>query len=257
MGLVSLYLFTLLGGLAAGTYVMEACLLRKREGDRPWLIPVVVVMLFAIGVAAAATHVSSIPRALSALTGGTMNFGSGMVREVLVAGLFLVLALIDMIIVLVKKDSPDALRIVTAIVGIVCIVFMGTAYIDVYGVAIWTNAPATVVSFIGGALAMGIAAYALLAPASYTDGAVRITAIVANIVLAIGIVLEIMAFSGAGADVMMQVVGLIVAPVASLALVFASAKFANQRTLAAIVCVLAIVGVAVARWSFYAVCTVL
>ena len=50
MGLTSLFLFTLLGGLAAGAYVFDTCFNRKREGDRPWLMPVVVVVLFAVGL---------------------------------------------------------------------------------------------------------------------------------------------------------------------------------------------------------------
>ena len=49
MGLESLFLFTLLGGLAAGAYVFETCFQRIRKGERPWLVPLVVVVLFAIG----------------------------------------------------------------------------------------------------------------------------------------------------------------------------------------------------------------
>lgn len=35
MGLESLFLFTLLGGLAAGAYVFETCFQRTRKGERP------------------------------------------------------------------------------------------------------------------------------------------------------------------------------------------------------------------------------
>lgn len=114
MGLESLFAFTLLGGMAAGAYVFETCFARKRSGNRPWLLPLVVVVLFAIGMIAASTHVHSISRAMGSLAGGTVNFGSGMVREVAVSGVFFVLALIDMIATFVKKDSPFALRVVTA-----------------------------------------------------------------------------------------------------------------------------------------------
>lgn len=106
MGLESLFAFTLLGGMAAGAYVFETCFARKRSGNRPWLLPLVVVALFAIGMIAASTHVQSIPRAMGSLTSGTVNFASGMVREVAVSGVFFVLALIDMIIAFVKKGQP-------------------------------------------------------------------------------------------------------------------------------------------------------
>lgn len=257
MELISLYLFTLLGGLAAGTYVFDTCFSRKREGARPWLVPLVVVVLFAVGIIAAATHVQSIPRAVGALFGGTVNFGAGMTQEVLVAACFLVLTIIDLIIVFVKKSSPYALRVVTAVVAVVCMVMMGMAYTDVYGNAIWCNAPATIVSFVAGDLAMGLALYALLGQTSYADAGLRYTSLVVSVVLAVGIGLEIAAFAGEGADVLMQVVALVVAPVASLVLVALSSKFKNERALAIAVLVLMVVGVAVSRWAFYACGTVL
>lgn len=256
MGLESLYLFTLLGGLAAGTYAFETGLRRTREGERPWLVPLIVVIVFLVGLIAAATHVN-VGRAMSVAFGGTINFGSGMIREVAVSALFFVLALIDLIVTFATKKSPYGLRIVTAIVGVICIVLMGAAYIDVYGVAIWTNVPATILSFVGGDLAMGLALYALLANVGYDDNASRVSSIVVNVVLAIGLALEIMAFTSAGADPLTQIIGLVVAPIASIVLVAAGSKFNNKRTLAIIVCVLAIVGVAVSRYAFYATCTML
>ena len=98
MGLESLFAFTMLGGLAAGTYVFETVLRKTREGDRPWLVPLAVVVLFAVGLAAAATHVHSFAHAFDSLFSGTVNFGAGMVHEVAVSGLFFVLALIDLML---------------------------------------------------------------------------------------------------------------------------------------------------------------
>lgn len=121
-------------------------------GQSPWLLPLVVVALFAIGMIAASTHVQSIPRAMGSLTSGTVNFASGMVREVAVSGVFFVLALIDMIIAFMKKDSPFALRVVTAVVAVACMVLMGTAYTDVFGNPVWDDAPGTVLSFVAAIL---------------------------------------------------------------------------------------------------------
>lgn len=257
MGLVSLYLFTLLGGLAAGTYVFETCFRRERTGDRPWLIPLIVCVLFAVGLVAAATHVHSIPRAVGSVLSGTVNFGSGMIQEVAVAGCFLILAVIDLVVTVVRKDSPIALRIVTAIVGVACMVLMGIAYTDVYGNAIWCDAPATVLLFLAGDLAMGLAFYALLDNRGFDEGALRITSIVVSVVLAVGLCLEIAAFTGEGASPVALAIALIVAPIASIVLAVAAPKMGSRVTPVAAVCVLSIVGIAVARYAFYATCTVL
>lgn len=256
MGLESLYLFTMLGGLAAGAYAFETGLRRKREGARPWLVPLVVVVLFAVGMIAATTHVHSIPRAIQSVIGGTVNFESGMIREVAVAGCFFVLAVIDLIITLVKKSSPYVLRVVGAVVGVVCMVMMGVAYIDVYGIPVWCNAPATVLSFLAGDLAMGLALYALLDAVDYGEKPLRISAFVVNALLAVGLVLEAVAFSGEGVSPISQIAGLVIAPVVSIVLVALSAKFKNKKALAIAVCVVSIVGIAISRYAFYATCAV-
>ena len=254
MGLESLFLFTLLGGLAAGAYVFEACFQRTRTGERPWLVPLVVVVLFAIGMIAAATHVHSLSRAFASIGAGTVNFGSSMVKEVLFAVIFFVLALIDMIITFVKKDSPFALRVIGAIAAVIVIVLMGAAYIDVYGNAVWSNAPATILSFVAGALALGLGLVAALGSADIAAKPVVYTLVAVDVVLAIGLALEIAAFSGAGLNPAMQIAGLIIAPVASAILVLAGAKFNNKKTLAIVVCAVLVVGIAIARYGFYATC---
>ena len=186
MGLESLYVFTMLGGVAAGAYAFETGLRRRREGGRPWLVPLVVVILFAAGIVAAATHVHSIPRAIQSVVGGTVNFGSGMIREVLVAGCFMVLAAIDLVVTFVRKDSPYGLRVVGAVVGVVCMVMMGVAYTDVYGIAVWCDAPATILAFLAGDLAMGLALFAVLGSEGYDGAVLRIVSFVVNAALAVG-----------------------------------------------------------------------
>lgn len=252
MGLESLFAFTMVGGLAAGAYTFEVAFCRVRNDARPWLFPLITVVLFALGLIAAATHVHSFSHAFDSLFGGTVNYGSGMVHEVIAAGLFFVLVLADTIIAALKKDTPYVLRVVAAIVAVVCIVLMGMAYIDILGNAVWCNVPATVLSFVGGAAAMGIAVYALFESEGYRVNRVRMASIVSNAVLVVGIALEISAFVENGLDPVAQIIGLIVAPVASIAAVLCAKKVKNARMLAAVVCVLTIVGVAVSRWAFYA-----
>ena len=252
MGLMSLYLFTLLGGLAAGLYILETCFTRTREGERPWLIPLVVVVVFAVALVASATHLQSFSNAAAALSAGTINFGAGMVWEVAAAALFFILALIDMIIVFAKKSSPFALRVATTVVAGLCIILMGSAYINVLGNPVWTNAIATMLTFIAGALALGLGMYAVLADKDYSEKNLKISSLIINAVLALGLAIQISAFAGAGLSVVMPAAGLIVAPIASIAAVLCAAKFGNARTLALIVCVATIIGIALSRYAFYA-----
>ncbi len=254
MGLESLFAFTLLGGAAAGAYVFETCFAKERQGERPWLCVLVVVALFAVGMGAAATHVQSIPHAFQALGAGTVNFGSGMVKEVAVSGLFFILALVDLIVVFVKKNSPYALRVVTAVVGVVAMVLMGAAYIDVYGNEVWSNAPATVIAFIAGDLVMGLGIACALGCADISTKQVSYALVGVCAALVVGLGLEIAAFSAAGTSIVSQVIGLVVGALAPAACALAASKSANKQTIAWLVCVLAVVGVGVARYAFYATC---
>lgn len=254
MGFESLFAFTVLGGMAAGAYVFETCFARTRSGDRPWLMPLVVVVLFAVGMLAASTHVQSISRAIGSLIDGTVNLGSGMVREVVVSGIFFVLALADAGFAFAKKDSPFALRAVTAVAAAACMVLMGTAYIDVLGNPVWTNAPATVLSFVAGDLAMGLGLCSALGVADLSEKRIACVMVAVDAMLAIGLALEIAAFVAAGVSPAMQVAGLAIAPVAGAALTLCASKFANKQALAIAVCAVLIIGVAVARYAFYATC---
>lgn len=256
MGLESLYLFTMLGGMAAGAYAFDAALRRTREGNRPWLVPLVVVVLFAVGMIASATHVHSISRAVGAVFGGTLNLAAGMTWEVAIAGCFFVLALADLVVTLVRKSSPYALRVAGAVAGVICIISMGIAYTDVYGNPIWCNAPATILAFVAGSLAMGLALWALLTSTDYETKPLSLATYLVNAALVVGLVLEVLAFSSEGLSPVTQIAGLVIAPVVSVALVALAPKIHNKQALAIAVCVASIVGVAIARYAFYATCTV-
>ena len=238
--------------MAAGAYAFETCFQRTRTGERPWLVPLVIVVLFAVGMIAASTHVQSIPRALASVSAGTVNFGSGMVKEVAASGIFFVLVIVDLIITLAKKNSPFALRVVAAVAAVVCMVLMATAYVDVYGNAVWSNAPATVLSFFAGDLAMGLGLCAVLGSVDVTKKPALYALLIVDAALAIGLALEVAAFGGQGASPVTQAVGLVVAPVASAAL--AASKLENKKMLAIAMCALLVIGVAIARYAFYATC---
>ena len=54
----------------------------------------------------------------------------------------------------------------------------------------------------------------------------------------------------------LAIAALVIAPIASAALVALSPRIANKRAVAVAICVAAIVGVGISRYAFYATCTV-
>ncbi len=253
MGLESLLIFTLLGGMAAGAYGFETILMRKRQGDKPWFLTLVVVVLFSIGCLASATHINDFGRAFaSVFVNGTVNLNAAMVHEVFLAGIFLVLAIIDLAITAAKKTTPFALRAITAVLGVIVIVAMGLAYIDSYANPIWCEAPATVIGMLGGSLAAGFTLYALLTSADYDESNNRKCFYIAAAIFALGILMEIGAFVAHGASVLALVIALIVGPIASVAVVLNSSKISKKTTLVSIVFALVLIGFIICRWAFYA-----
>ena len=101
---------------------------------------------------------------------------------------------------------------------------------------------------------MGLGLCAAFGSADIAEKPVMYTLVAVDVVLAVGLALEIAAFSGAGLNPVMQIAGLVIAPIASAILVFAGAKFNNKKTLAIVVCALLVIGVAIARYGFYATC---
>ena len=187
-------------------------------------------------------------------TSGTVNFASGMVREVAVSGVFFRAGSYRHDHRVREKDSPFALRVVTAVVAVAWHVLMGTAYTDVFGNPVWTNAPATVLSFVAGDLAMGLIQKALrLASRICPKSPLHTRWLLLMWCLPLVWRLRLRPFSAVGISPVMQVVGLVVAPVASAVLTLLASKFANKQTLAIVVrC--SVIGVAVARYAFYATC---
>lgn len=91
-------------------------------------------------------------------------------------------------------------------------------------------------SFVAGALAMGLGLCAAFGSADIAEKPVMYTLVAVDVVLAVGLALEIAAFSGAGLNPAMRLRAWSSAPIASAILVFACAKFNNKKTLAIVVC---------------------
>lgn len=147
-----LLVFTVLTGIAAGAYVGAALFPKKDADARPWLFPLIALILVAIGGLAAMGHLGRPGNVLNVLN----NPASSLTQEGLSAGVLAIVAIVDMIIGFTQKKANRAVRIIGGVVGIVCMCIVTMAYTTSYGNAAWIAAP-TWPLFVLGDLAAGLA----------------------------------------------------------------------------------------------------
>ena len=241
MANLPLFLFTLLGGMAAGTYLAETCLERKHGDANPWLVPAVALALVAVGAVAATFHVGNIARAFTL----HVNLGAGMTQEVLLAAVFG-----DLVLCAAKKQSPFALRVCGAVAAVLLMLSMGHAYTTVLGNPVWAQPVATILSFFAGSLLSGLLLFSLLRCRAMDSNAAKAYLSVAAVLLVVGLAVQASVFATYSANVALLVAGL-VASIAGTACAFAAPK-RTGAALPAAAFALALVGVGMARWAFYA-----
>lgn len=246
-----LFVFTTLGGLAAGAYVASAVFPVGKDAKRPWLFPLVCLVLLAAGLIGCLFHLARPMLFLNALA----NPMAGIAQEAYFSIAFGVLLLADLIVTFAKGASPRALRIVGAVAALGLTIVMGMAYIANYGVPAWTS-PATVLVFVLGDLAMGAALLSVFEGALLKKSAFSVTLAVLGLLAAVAFAVEAAHFAEVGADLMLLVVGAVIAAVgAVLAFVAKLGKIGGQ-TGAWIIFACMLVGVVCARWGFYAACAI-
>jgi DMSO reductase anchor subunit len=247
MANLPLFLFTLLGGLAAGAYLAETCLDRKRTAADAWLVPAATLALVAVGAVAATFHVGNIARAFTL----HVNLGSGMTQEILLVAVFGMLVLIDLVLCRTKGRSPFALRVCGAVVAATLMLSMGHAYATVLGNPVWAQPMATIPSFFAGSLLSGLLLFGLLRRSAMSNGGAKAYLGVSAALLAIALAVQSSVFAAWSANTASLVAGL-VAVIAGTACAFISAKRAGTG-LPAAAFALALAGVGLARWAFYTV----
>lgn len=251
VGMISefpLFLFTTLGGLAAGAYVAAACFPGdEHAAKRPWLFPLACLALLGVGLLGVLGHLGRPERFLLAMS----NPLSMIAEEAYWSIAFGALMLVDLAVLLRKGASVRAVRAAAAVaaLGLACI--MGWAYFTSYANPAWATWQ-TLPLFVMGDLAMGTALWALVRPGASSSAAFPIVSAVLSLMAAVS-----MAAMGAH----FASLGLGFAPfVASAALAVACAVLvlpvwkgklpSGLAAAAAFACVL--VGVVVARCAFYA-----
>lgn len=239
-----LFVFTLLGGTAAGAYIL-AWAFPAGEGKKRWLLPCASLVFLAIGGVALLLHLGHPERMLYAFS----NPNAGITREGITTGLFGVLVLVDFVMALKSgKPAPKALGILTAAAGVLLLLAMGSAYMQFHGVPAWDNWT-TMLLYVVGGLSAGALFLPLFDSEIARNNTFAICAAVLNVLFACTAVATGAHFASAGFSILPFICAAVLAVAA--AVVAWLAKGREGITFPALAFALAFAAVIVARYAFY------
>lgn len=276
--LLPLLAFTTFAGLAAGAYAIDAVCGNARVGGgsaahggaaagsggeaagipanaasdalaRPWLFPLVCLVLLGVGLCGTLAHLGQPLRFLN----GMSNPGSMIAQEAYWSIAFGAVILVDLVLAWRKGAVVRPVRWVGGLVALGLMAVTGLAYCKSLGLPAW-NGAATIPLFVLGDLALGAGLCALLDGKALRDGHLA----AANVAAGVAFATVLCAFGLHLARIGLDATGLLVAagiagPVG--ASVAAAAACTGKLPVSAggiAVCVLATVGVVLARIAFFA-----
>ena len=240
-----LFLFTLLGGAAAGAYVF-AGLFPRNEARKPWLFPLIALVLLGASGIALLTHLGRPERVFGAFA----NPGAGITLEGYTMIFFGLMALVDLVVCARAGKPNRAVAIVAAIAGLLLLCAMGYAYGQFIGTPLW-NTPATYPFFIVGGLALGSALVAPFVKDGYANTAMFACALIAMLLAAVSCIAVGAHFAANGASFAPFAAGAVACALAAGAAAYARFKKASWATWTALA--LIVVGMAIARYAFYCI----
>lgn len=241
----SLFVFTTLAGAAAGGYAVRAAFPLDARCPRPWLFAVVCLVLLAVSGVALLMHLGHPERVLLAFG----NLGAGIAQEGVATLLFGVAVVADLVFCAVHGGSPRWLDVVAGVLGLVLACVMGLAYTANVGTPAWTGV-GTVPLFVLGDVLMGAGLCAVFDRVALAGKALRVCTAVVAVLACASMVVVAVHFAGLGFSAVPFAVSAAVV-LAAGALALAGARGGKAWTSGAL-CACAVVGVAVARWAFYA-----
>ncbi|MGI6032709.1 MAG: DmsC/YnfH family molybdoenzyme membrane anchor subunit [Coriobacteriales bacterium] len=246
-----LLVFTTCTGLAAGSYLASALFFNKDDrGKRPWLFPLVCLILLGIGMLSSMLHLQHPERIMNAMA----NPAAMICQEAYWSIVFGLLVLIDFIYALVKKDNKRGLHIAAAVFGVGLMAVTSTAYAINLGVDAWEG-PASWLTFFVGDIALGFSLFCLFEKGLLEGKRARGAGIAVYLVYALVLVWQGVQFGMAGASAVPAVIAAVIA-LAAVCFIVSAAKKEGSRlsgfNLATLVFILILVAAVVSRYSFYA-----
>jgi anaerobic dimethyl sulfoxide reductase subunit C (anchor subunit) len=240
----ALFVFTTLGGLAAGLYIMAV--LFPLEGKRNnLLLSVVPLVLLGIGGVALLMHLGHPERMFNAFA----NPEAGITQEGITTTLFGIVLVVDLALTWFKDGAPRALRIVGAVFAALLICAMGLLYYNYQSMPMWHALP-TVPLFVVGDLARGGLLVAALDEAAAQKKALATANAVLAVLLAATLVGNAVVFQGCELSPIPFAIAAVVAAAVAVYL------FTNGQKAAAnlrwVLFAALFVGIIIARYAFYA-----
>lgn len=239
-----LFIFTLLGGMGAGAYLFTA-FLPRRESDKPWLFPAIVLVLLAISGVCLLGHLGKPAGMFNAFTNPT----SGITLEAFSSMLFGLLVVVDLVLAWQKKDVKLVAPL-AAIAGLLLLCAMGYTYWTFLGTPQWGTVECFPLFILGG-ISTGAALAAFFVQDGYKNAALAVGAIVALAAGAVAILLEGAHFAAVGISTTPFVVGAVLLAIACGGVM--RARKTDASWLPVCILVLALVGTAIARYAFYTI----
>lgn len=239
-----LFVFTLLGGMGAGAYLFTA-FLPRRESDKPWLFPAVVLVLLAISGVCLLGHLGKPAGMLNAFTNPT----SGITLEGFMSMVFGLLVVIDLVLAWKKKENR-VVQALAAVAGLLLMCAMAYTYWTFIGMPQWGNVECFPFFVLGG-VSTGAGLAAFFVADGYKNTALATGAIVALALGAVALLLEAAHFASVGMGVESFLIGAALVGIAAGVVVYARKSDASW-TLPCVIA-LALVGTAIARYAFYTI----
>lgn len=249
-----LFIFTTLGGIAAATYLFAAIFTFSRNEDasvdpgRPWLLPLVCILLLGIALLGVLGHLGRPERFLNALA----NPNSMISEEAYWSMGFGIFALVDLILCFRTGRTNRIVRILGAACATILMCVMSWTYFTSWGVTAWTSFPTLLLLFIFGDLAMGCALYALFDTTRATAGRVDNLRTVLGILAALSVASVSIPFAAAGHSIIAFIIAALVVLIGALLPRFTVRSNLPTGKTSAIAFVVIVVGIAIARYAFYA-----
>lgn len=240
-----LFVFTMLGGLSAGMAVISALFTPVEKPRRPWLVPLVSIVLLGVGLLGVLFHLGRPQLFFLAMK----NLSAGITQEAYCATVFGVLLLAQLILTWRKGVSPKALSWACALVGLVLMFIMGCAYVVNVGTPAWATW-LTVPLFVLGDIAMGAALWGAMTRGAYELRGFAFVEAVVLALLAVVLVAEGVHFASVDQASVPFYVSAALAVVGAVASGVAAKKPTAWQPGTVLAC--ALVAVCVARWFFYA-----
>ncbi len=254
--LLPLVIFTTFAGTAAGAYIIAAFKpLLASDADephglaagKPWLFPLVGIILLGIGLLGTLAHLGQPMRFIN----GMMNPGSMISQESYWAIAFGVFMVVDLVIAKMKNQVNVAVRALAAIAACGLTIVTGFAYYRCSFIAVWSE-PATIALFAIGNLVLGVA----LCLAFASSGKIVRTLLNACPALAIAWAVTSIAFGLSLAANDSSIAPAIIAGVIGGAMPAVFSCTANSKLLGGkanyMIIACAFIGVIVARTAFFA-----